>query len=171
MQVESSTKPKVKFEIEENHINGKVDVVFFFNIKEVQEDDSTKYKYDTYRISIQKRENLQDEIEQNYETWLEYAKNREYDKLAEEIRTKRNELLQETDKEMCIDRLNIELPKELTATNLLISVKQFFEGISSISNGSMAKYRQELRDITKQSGFPYSVIFPIKPTKENKEEQ
>lgn len=167
MQVESSTKPKVKFEIEENHINGKVDVVFFFNIEEVQEEDSIKYKYDTYRIAIQKRENIQDEIEQNYEMWLEYARKQEYDKLAEEIRNVRNKLLQESDSEMCIDRIGLKMPEGSTFTSWL----SFLKNLGSAISGDMAKYRQELRDITKQSGFPYNVVFPIKPTKENEEEQ
>lgn len=29
-------------------------------------------------------------------------------------------------------------------------------------SGEMAKYRQELRDIPKQEGFPYCVVFPTK---------
>ena len=88
-----------------------------------------------------------------------------------QIREKRNELLKETDKEMCLDRLNISIPEELTASNLLNGVKNFFQGISNIVNGEMAKYRQELRDITKQEGFPYDIKFPKNPnTKDESEE-
>lgn len=165
MQVESSIKPKVKFEIE-NHVNSKTDVVFFCNVEEVTEEESIKYKYDTYRISVQYREDIQEEIEQNYENWLAFAKDCEYEELATSIREKRNKLLKETDQDMCLDRLNIEIPSEITTNNLLTGVKQFFEGISNVFNGKMAKYRQELRDITKQEGFPYNVKFPVKPTKD-----
>lgn len=170
MQVESSTKPKVKFEIE-SHVNGKVDVVFYCNIEKVEDEESIKYKYDSFRICIENRVDIQEEIEQNYNSWLDFAKDCEYEKLATEIREKRNELLKETDKEMCLDRLNISIPEELTTANLLVGVKQFFEGISNIFNGKMAKYRQELRDITKQEGFPYDVKFPNNPnTKDESEE-
>ena len=168
MQVESSTKPKTKFEIE-NHINNKVDVVFFCNVEEIKDEENTKYKYDTFRISITSRDDIQEEIEQNYDSWLDFAKDCEYENLATEIRNKRNELLKETDKEMCIDRLDIKFPSDLTATNLLTGVKQFFEGFSNVFNGNMAKYRQELRDITKQKEFPYNVVFPEYPTKDKEE--
>lgn len=127
------------------------------------------YSYNMLSIKVFYRENLEEDIESNYKTWLDFAKNQEYEKLAEEIRTKRNKLLEETDKEMCLDRLNLQLPENLTAASLLSGVKQFFEGLGDIFNGSMAKYRQELRDITKQADFPYSVKFPEKPTKDKEE--
>jgi hypothetical protein len=170
LQVESSTKPKLKFEIE-SHINGKVDVVFFCNIQKVEDEETIKYKYDTFRICIENRDDIQEGIEHNYDRWLEFAKKCEYEKLAAKIRERRNELLKETDKEMCLDRLNITIPEELTATNLLVGVKQFFEGMSNIFNGKMAKYRQELRDITKQQGFPYNVVFPTNPSTEEESEE
>lgn len=113
-------------------------------------------------IKVFYRENLEEDIESNYKAWLDFAKNQEYEKLAEEVRTKRNRLLEETDKEMCIDRLNLQLPENLTAASLLSGVKQFFEGISNIFNGEIAKYRQELRDIPEQEGFPYNVVWPKK---------
>ena len=69
-------------------------------------------------------------------------------------------MLLETDADMCIDRLQIKLPEDLSATNLLSGIKQFIEGLANIFNGKMAKYRQELRDITKQDGFPYNVVWP-----------
>ena len=75
---------------------------------------------------------------------------------------RRNKLLEDTDKEMCLDRLNLKMPKELTSSNLLAGITEFFEGLANIFNGSMAKYRQELRDITKQKDFPYNVIWPTK---------
>lgn len=124
------------------------------------------YSYNMLSIKVFYRENLEEDIESNYKTWLDFAKNQEYDKLAEEIRTKRNKLLEDTDKEMCLDRLNLKMPKELTASNLLTGITEFFEGLANIFNGSMAKYRQELRDITKQKDFPYSVIWPTKDEEE-----
>lgn len=170
MQIESSKRPN-KFEINEIE-NGKCTVLFFDNVQEVEasqldsEEKSIKYTYDMYKMNVNYRENLAEQIENNYDKWLETAKKEEYNQLAAEVRAKRNELLSETDKEMCLDRLNIQLPKELTAVNMLAGVKQFFEGLSSVFNGKMAEYRQELRDITKQEGFPYNVVWPTKDKEE-----
>ena len=64
----------------------------------------------------------------------------EEEKEAKKVRTKRNELLDATDKELMADRGHTE--EELNAWKA---------------------YRQALRDITKQSGFPFEVEFPVKP--------
>lgn len=170
MQIESSKRPN-KFEINEIE-NGKCTVLFFDNVQEVEasqldsEEKSIKYTYDMYKISTNFRESLSEQIENNYDKWLETAKKEEYNQLAAEVRSKRNELLAETDKEMCIDRLGLKLPSDLSMTNIISSLKQFFEGFSDICNGKIAKYRQELRDITKQEGFPYNVVWPTKDKKE-----
>lgn len=172
MQIESSKRPN-KFEINEIE-NGKCTVLFFDNVQEVEasqldsEEKSIKYTYDMYKISTNFRESLSKQIESNYDKWLETAKKEEYNQLAAEVRAKRNELLAETDKEMCIDRLGLKLPADLSMTNIISSLKQFFEGFSNVCNGKIAKYRQELRDITKQKGFPYNIVWPTKD--ENKED-
>ena len=93
---------------------------------------------------------------------IKIAIKKEYDTKAAKVSKKINKSLEKTDKEMCLDRLNLQLPTELTAVNMLSNIKQFFESFSDIFNGSMAKYRQELRDITKQQGFPYNVVWPTK---------
>lgn len=59
---------------------------------------------------------------------------------AKKVREKRNELLDETDKELMADRGHTE--EELEAWKA---------------------YRQALRDIPKQKGFPWEVEFPQKP--------
>lgn len=172
MQIESTMKPG-KFKIDEVE-NGKCTVLFFDNIVEENteienKENAIKYVYDMYKVAAQYRENLAEEIENNYKKWLEFAKKEDYENLAAEVRAKRNELLKDSDKEMCIDRLGLNFPKDLSMTNIISSLKQFFDGFSNIVNGNMAKYRQELRDITKQEGFPYNVIWPTKD-KNNKEE-
>ncbi len=161
MRVESNQVPQKKYKIE-NHINGKVDVIFFDNIIEEEE----KVIYDMYRITVIDRETIEDDISNNFDKWLEYAKKKEYDELAFKIRKKRDELLKETDAEMCLDRLGLELPEGTSFTSWI----KFLKTIANVVIGNMAKYRQELRDITKQPGFPYNVEFPIKPTNEESEE-
>lgn len=59
---------------------------------------------------------------------------------ANEVRSKRNELLSETDKYMTLDY-----------------------PISKEDQDKLKEYRQSLRDITKQEGFPENVIWPTKP--------
>lgn len=167
----SDIRPKKNFSIE-NIENGKCTVLFFDNIQEeiqevsnIENTDVTEkkvYSYDTYSLEVPYREKLEKVIESDINSWLKDVKQKSYDIAAEEIRTKRNQMLEETDKEMCLDRLNLKMPEELTASNLLSGIKEFFEGLTNIFNGKMAKYRQELRDITKQEGFPYNVVWPTK---------
>lgn len=65
----------------------------------------------------------------------------ETDKAATEIREIRDKLLAESDKEV--------LPDRTTKT--------------SSEFKAWAEYRQELRDITEQKGFPFAVEWPKKP--------
>lgn len=160
MKAESNVKPK-NIEIE-NIQNDRCDIVLCDNIQEITEDDITRYVFDIYRLNICYYENIESEIESHFKNYLESAKKNEYKILAAEIRKQRDEMLKESDKDMCIDRLDIKLPENLSATNLLSGMKQFIEGLANIFNGNVAKYRQELRDITKQEGFPYNVVWPNK---------
>lgn len=135
MKTESNSKPN-KLEIEDFR-SGKVTVYFFDNIQE-QED---MYFYDMYRITLNNRPNLAEDIENNYDTWLQFAKDTEHEKLAKEIRNKRDRLLAETDWTQVTDTV-----------------------LSSKKQEEYKAYRQKLRDITEQEGFPYKVKFPTKPT-------
>lgn len=66
------------------------------------------------------------------------TKEEAYNRTAEEVRSRRNMLLDESNYVMMVDY--------------------------SLDDESMwIKYRQTLRDITKQVGFPYSVVLPKRP--------
>jgi hypothetical protein len=173
MKAESNLKPENKFELE-NIIDGNCEIVFYDNIQEESSEEETKYTFDIYRLKTNYRDDLEKELNDNTEKfsqWLQLAKDTEYNELATEIRKQRDELLQASDKYMCLDRLNIEIPENVTATSLLNCVKTFFQELGNSINGNYAKYRQELRDITKQDGFPYNVEFPKEPnTNEESEE-
>lgn len=69
------------------------------------------------------------------------------------VRKIRNRLLDNTDKEMSLDRLGLDTS---SATTFIASLIRIF-------NGGWAQYRQALRDITKQAGFPFAVTFPTPP--------
>lgn len=75
------------------------------------------------------------------------------------IRRRRNALLAQTDAEMSLDRLQLTVPKGVLFSDWL----KFFKQIAELLTGDMAKYRQALRDIPQQEGFPFNVKFPEKP--------
>ena len=116
-----------------------------------------------YEINPYYRSNLQEDLETNYQIWLDFAKQEEFDMLAKEIRAKRDELLAETDKEMVLDRLKLNMPEDISMTNIVQGIKEFFTSLKEIFNSEWAKYRQSLRDIPQQPGFPYNITWPEKP--------
>lgn len=125
--------------------------------------DITVFVYDKYTMTVPNREGLADDIANHIDDWIEKAKQKDYEAAAAAIRAERDKLLAETDKEFALDRLNLEIPEKLTASILLAGVKSVFEGLAAVLNSDMAKYRQALRDIPQQEGFPYDVVFPSKP--------
>jgi hypothetical protein len=78
MQEENNVKPEKKFEIENINDEGKCDIVFYDNIQEEIRNDGEKtkkvYIYDIYRITVRYRDTLEADLEKNYETWLNFAK-------------------------------------------------------------------------------------------------
>lgn len=72
---------------------------------------------------------------------------------AELVRKIRNKLLDCSDKEMSLDRLGLDTS----------SATKFIASLSNIFSGDWTKYRQELRDLPKQKGFPFNIQFPVAP--------
>lgn len=128
-----------------------------------QTETETVYIYDRYALTVPNRDSLLDDVSENPDKWLQRAKQNEYDKLADEVRKARNKLLAECDADFMLDRINLDIPDNVTASTMLNSVKNIFNKLSSVCNSEMAKYRQALRDIPQQEGFPYDVKYPIKP--------
>lgn len=136
------------------------------SIKETDEDDEQiVYEYDSYILKIKNRSDLENNVNNSYDEWLEKAKQIEYDELAAEVRTKRDKLLADTDKDFVLDRINLNIPEKVTTSTMLNAVKDIFAVLGSVCGGEMAKYRQALRDIPEQEGFPYYVQFPILPSR------
>ena len=125
---------------------------------------------------------LDKEILKNFNQYVEEFEGIEYEKAAAEVRAKRNELLAQTDKDMAFDRLGInvedfEIPS-LTLTNIVTFVKTLAQAVKSLGgifknilNSKMAKYRQDLRDITDQPGFPFNVEWPVLEKDNNDDEE
>lgn len=145
MQTESNIKPSEKFVLE-NYIDGKVDIVFFNDIKEEerivneQEEKRTQivYVYDTYRLTKRNRSTLKLDIEKNYDKYLkeaiDYEKNKSQKSIEE--RNWRNSELDKTDKYLLED-----FPIEYEKSTIL-------------------KYREALREYPEQEGFPYDSVRP-----------
>lgn len=115
----------------------------------------TEYSFDRYTITVPYRDNLEQDVASAPEKWLLIAKEKEIEELSAEIRKKRNELLAESDNAFCIDRICHDISD--------ISTTTFTEKLRELSESPITKYRQALRDITEQEGFPYNVIWPTKP--------
>ena len=71
----------------------------------------------------------------------------------------RNKLLEETDNQMAIDRLKLPTSTESTVESWL----PFLESLGEVLSGDWAIYRQNLRDLPEQEGWPLNVQFPLKP--------
>ena len=139
---------------------------FAENITEKQTEEEapqTYYEYDSYMLTVKNHSNLENDISNNYDDWLEKAKQLECAELAAEVRAKRDALLADTDKDFVLDRINLNIPEKVTASTMLNAVEDIFSVLGSVCSGEMAKYRQALRDIPAQEGFPYNVRFPNKP--------
>lgn len=134
MKAESEVRPE-EFSVD---IRNDIAIITFYeNVEEIIEEENTKYNYNCYELKMQNKENLKEEIKNNYEKYLAIAKNEEKKTLASEIREKRDKLLLETDKYLLDD-----FP------------------ITNEEREKYKLYRQALRDITKQVDFPYNVEFP-----------
>lgn len=78
---------------------------------------------------------------------------------ADAARTLRNKLLDLSDKEMSLDRLGLDTSSVI---DFLASLKQIF-------SSDWVVYRQALRDLPQQEGFPFDIVFPVSPDKKEDE--
>ena len=75
------------------------------------------------------------------------------DRAAEMARKIRNRLLDKSDAQMSLDRIGINTSN---TTAFLTSLKNIFDN-------DWAVYRQHLRDITTQEGFPFNIDWGVSP--------
>ena len=145
------------YEIKDGDSGQKI-ICFRQNIEEIETEDGTQYTADEYTLTVRDTQTLEERIANNIEAWRERAMREDYDRVAAEVRAIRDKLLAESDKEMMIDRMGLEVPTGVSFSAWL----EFLKKLGSVVSGDLAKYRQELRDIPKQEGFPYCVVFPTK---------
>lgn len=147
MKQESDFRPTNGYEVENNN-DGSCDVILYDldSIEEIIVEDEeghekTIYKFYAFRIKLEYNDNVEDYIEENYETLLNDAKEHDRSIHAKAIREKRDRLLNESDWTQANDTA---LSQEMVEAYRV--------------------YRQALRDITSQEEFPYNVIWPEKPS-------
>lgn len=134
MKVNGSISPgNLSFQ---HRFDGNAEIRFRENITKT--DDS--YQYNEYVLITPDRDGLERAVQDNVEIWLAYAKSQETVQLAADARIARDKLLADTDWTQTDDA-----------------------PLSSDNKESMRKYRQALRDITAQSGFPQKIVWPEKP--------
>lgn len=81
------------------------------------------------------------------------------DRAAELARKIRDRLLDLSDKEMSLDRIGLDTS----------STAAFLASLANIIQNSWAVYRQHLRDITTQEGFPFNIDWGVSPNAEQDE--
>lgn len=97
---------------------------------------------------------LEETLKTAYAAACEEQNEAEAARLARKIR---NKLLDKSDSQMSLDRLGLDTS---TATKFITSL------LGKIFSGAWAQYRQDLRDLPTQSGFPFDVTFPVPPDNE-----
>lgn len=88
------------------------------------------------------------------------------DRAAELARKIRNKLLDSTDKECTLDKVLPTPPTSSAFGDWIAWLKQ----LAAVSTNAWGVYRQQLRDLPQQEGWPYSITWPTKPGEEDKEE-
>ncbi len=131
-------------------------------------DDDNNPVYEYNRYTIQRRCNagflahLATSVSENFNAWLSLAKAEDEASAAAAVRKIRDALLEKSDRCMVLDRMGLEIPSGSTITAWL----SFLRGLGSVITGEWARYRQALRDLPQQAGFPYDVEFPTPPDDE-----
>ena len=85
------------------------------------------------------------------------------DSAAELARRIRNNLLSKSDKECAFDRILPDAPTGASFTDWI----SWLKSLAAIRSEAWGAYRQSLRDLTKQSGFPFSIDWPVAPKQDD----
>ena len=104
-------------------------------------------------MAAAKKAELEETLKAAYAAACEERNEEEAAALARKIR---NKLLDNSDAQMSLDRLGLDLS----------SATKFIASLSKIFKGAWAEYRQALRDLPTQAGFPFNVEFPKPPDSE-----
>ena len=110
---------------------------------EITGEQLSGYNYDEYAIMRRNFPDLETNVRNNVDTWMDEAREEDYNRLAVQVREVRNKLLIDTDR--------TQLPDA---------------PISEGTREGYTEYRQALRDMPQQPGFPYEIVWPVEPGRE-----
>lgn len=103
---------------------------------------------------------MNDVIKESYEKAVE---NKDEELAASLARKLRDNLLKESDSRVVFDRFDIKVPSGSSFSSWL----SFLKSLGKILTSDWSKYRQELRDLPQQPGFPFDIKFPTIPTEDD----
>lgn len=103
---------------------------------------------------------MNDVIKEAYEKAVE---NKDEELAASLARKLRDNLLKESDSRVAFDRFDIKVPSGSSFSSWL----SFLKSLGKILTSDWSKYRQELRDLPQQPGFPFDIKFPTIPTEDD----
>ena len=161
IQTELSERPPV-FTV--NREGDRAVIIFYTDIKEIQrEDGETAWEAVSWTLETSWQDDIEARIGADVSSWLTLAQNEAIKIAAAEVRAKRDLLLVASDAMTQLDRLGMDLPDKVTATTMLSVFKEILTALWNITKGSIGQYRQALRDLPEQPGFPFDIDWPEKP--------
>ncbi len=158
--VEFSNKPDA---VSIQRADGIATVTFAVNIQQVDsgENGEDRFTADLYTIQLDDVGNVEARV--NAESFLSALMQRDREETAAQVRAARNTLLAASDAQVAIDRYSFDLPEHVTAGTMLTAFVGLIDALRNLTSGSWAQYRQALRDLPTQPGFPYQIEWPVKP--------
>lgn len=139
-------------------------IIFYTDVVEKQREgeDGQAVSYweaMSWTMEVPWLESLEARINADFDSWLALAQQEAVELAAVAARAMRDELLKDSDALMALDRLGLTVPTGTTFTSWL----SFLRGIGEALTGAVKNYRQALRDVPEQEGFPFDIVWPEKP--------
>lgn len=135
-------------------------IIFYTDVQEVQrEGGETAFEAVSWTLETSWQDDIATRIGENLASWVAKAQADAFKEAAAEVRAKRDNLLAASDSLMALDRLGLTVPTGTTFTAWLSFFKKLGEALLS----AVPVYRQALRDIPEQSGFPFEIDWPEEP--------
>lgn len=128
-----------------------------------REDGESAWEAVSWTMETSWQDDIAERIGADVSSWLTLAQNEAIKIAAAEVRAKRDLLLVASDAMTQLDRLGMDLPDKVTATTMLSVFKEILTALWNITKGSIGQYRQALRDLPEQPGFPFDIEWPDKP--------
>ena len=131
-------------------------ITFYTDAEQLRRDEGEAWSAIAWTTECSWSDNIAERIASAPELWFAKVSTDCYNYAAAEVRRIRDELLKQSDEKMALDRLGLVVPSGSTFTAWL----SFLRGLGDALSGKISVYRQALRDIPQQAGFPYDIQWP-----------